>query len=336
MTQSETAASLYELYENCDPALLKRTREAVGMDEGVLARMACLSTAQVRQLESGGTGLFYSITIKRQAYKRLMMILGADPPIHAPLSASEAPIATSHAAETDHKETIESIVALSSRSDYLVRQPIKDFFLDLRYRIVAHRQSLGALLFLLAAVVLLVLNWRGALMGTSQPSTAETKTEAAPVAVAKSVAPTPAAVTSVTTPIETPVTTSVVTPVAPPASEAKAVVAPVAQPAVAVAKGCGHSEEKLTEVVSASANKPPNYVYVTSPVQTTVCVVDGSKKVTVLELRPNEGRSVYGSPPWQLSGNALKDAQIFFQGVRVKAPDGQEQHFKLMEKPSAP
>jgi hypothetical protein len=45
---------------------------------------------------------------------------------------------------------------------------------------------------------------------------------------------------------------------------------------------------------------------------------------------------VYGSPPWQLSGNALKDAQIFFQGVRVKAPEGQEQHFKLMEKPSAP
>jgi hypothetical protein len=37
-----------------------------------------------------------------------------------------------------------------------------------------------------------------------------------------------------------------------------------------------------------------------------------------------------------LSGNALKDAQIFFQGVRVKAPDGQEQQFKLMEKPSTP
>ena len=336
MTQSETTDSLYDLYENCDPALLKRTREAVGMDEGVLARRACLSTAQVRQLESGGTGLFYSITIKRQAYKRLMMILGADPPIHAPLSEAEATTTSSHAAQPDHKETIENIVALSSKSDYLVRQPVKDFFLDLRYRIVAHRQSLGALLFLLAAVVLLVLNWRGALTGTSQSNTAETKAEAAPAVVAKSVAPTPAVVTPVTTPIETPATTSVATPVAPPASEVKAVVAPVAQPAVAVPKGCGHSEEKLSEVVSASANKPANYVYLTSPVLTTVCVVDGSKKATVLELRPNEGRSVYGSPPWQLSGNALKDAQIFFQGVRVKAPDGQEQHFKLMEKPSAP
>jgi hypothetical protein len=328
MTQSETPDSLYALYESCDPALLKRTREAVGMDEGVLARMACLSTAQVRQLESGGTGLFYSITIKRQAYKRLMMILGADPPIHAPVSVDEAATASSHAAQPDHKETIENIVALSSKSDYLVRQPVKDFFLDLRYRIVAHRQSLGALLFLLAAVVLLVLNWRGALTVTSQPSTDETKAEAAPALVAKAVAPTPS--------LETPVAKPVATPMEAPASEAKVVVATPVMPTGAGAKACAHAEEKLTEVVSASANKPPNYVYVTSPVQTTVCVVDGSKKVTVLELRPNEGRSVYGSPPWQLSGNALKDAQIFFQGVRVKAPDGQEQHFKLMEKPSAP
>jgi hypothetical protein len=298
------------------------------MDEGVLARLACLSTAQVRQLESGGTGLFYSITIKRQAYKRLMMILGADPPIHAPVSVDEAATTSLHAAQPVHNETIENIVALSSKSDYLVRQPVKDFFLDLRYRIVSNRQSLGALLFLLAAVVLLVLNWRGALTGTSQPSHVETKAEPPPVAVAKSVASVPA--------VETPVVKSVATPMEAPASEVKLNVATPVIPTVAGTKACAHAEEKLTEVVSASANKPPNYVYLTSPVQTTVCVVDGSKKATVLELRPNEGRSVYGSPPWQLSGNALKDAQIFFQGVRVKAPEGQEPHFKLMEKPSTP
>jgi hypothetical protein len=328
MTQSETADSLYELYENCDPGLLKRTREAAGMDEGVLARRACLSTAQVRQLESGGTGLFYSITIKRQAYKRLMMILGADPPMHAPVSVAETASATSHAVQQDHHETIENIVALSSKSDYLVRQPVKDFFLDLRYRTLANRQSLGALLFLVVAVVVLVLNWRGALTVTTQTNTAETKPEPAPTEVAKSVAPTPAVVAPVTTPIATPV--------AAPASEANAAVAAAVKPAGAVAQGCAYTEEKLPEVVSVSANKPPSYVFVTSPVQTTLCVVDGNKNATVLELRPNEGRSVYGSPPWQLSGNALKDAQIFFQGVRVKAPDGHAQHFKLMEKPAGP
>jgi transcriptional regulator with XRE-family HTH domain len=342
MTQSETAASLYELYENCDPGLLKRTRQAAGMDEGVLARRACLSTAQVRQLESGGTGLFYSITIKRQAYKRLMMILGADPPMHAPVSVAETASATSHAVQQDHHETIENIVALSSKSDYLVRQPVKDFFLDLRYRIVANRQSLGALLFLVVAVVVLVLNWRGALTFNSQANTAETKSEPPPTEVAKSVAPTPVAAptsspaaSAATTTSSTASSLSSPTVVAASATNVPAVAAP-AKPPVAAPKGCAHTEEKLPEVVSVSANKPPSYVFVTSPVQTTVCVVDGNKNATVLELRPNEGRSVYGSPPWQLSGNALKDAQIFFQGVRVKAPDGQEQQFKLMEKPSAP
>ena len=332
MTQSETTDSLYELYENCDPELLRRTREAVGMDEGVLARRACLSTAQVRQLETGGTGLFYSITIKRQAYKRLMMILGADPPIHAPISVAEASASSSYAAQHDHKETIENIVALSSKSDYLERQLVKDFFLDLRYRMVANRQSLGALLFLVVAVVVLVLNWRGALTGTSQTNTAETKAEPAPTETAKSAASTPAE----TAPLTAPPSATVATPVAAPASETNAFVAVAAKPAGAVVKGCAHTDDKLTEVVSVSANKPATYVFVTSPVQTTVCVVDGNKNAVVLELRPNEGRSVYGNPPWQLSGNALKDAQIFFQGVRVKAPDGHEQHFKLLEKPAGP
>ena len=180
----------------------------------------------------------------------------------------------------------------------------------------------------MGAVVVLVLNWRGALTGTLQVYSAEAKPDSAPTEVAKSVASTPAIVASASTPVATPV--------AAPASEANAAVAAAAKPAGAVAKGCAHTDDKLTEVVSVSANKPPTYVFVTSPVQTTVCVVDGNKNAAVLELRPNEGRSVYGSPPWQLSGNALKDAQIFFQGVRVKAPDGQEQHFKLMEKPAGP
>ena len=150
MTHIESADSLYQLYENCDPELLKRTRQNVGMDEGVLARMACLSTAQVRQLESGGGGLFYSITIKRQAYKRLMMILGAEPPTHAPLSQADTKAETpSPIGQVQQKETIDNIVALSSKSDYLEKRPIQDFFLDLRYRLMAHRQLVGSFLFLL-------------------------------------------------------------------------------------------------------------------------------------------------------------------------------------------
>lgn len=364
MTQSEATDSLYELYENCDPGLLKRTRDAKGMDEGVLARMACLSTAQVRQLESGGGSLFYSITIKRQAYKRLMMILGADPPTHVPVSADDVAKAESPMSPVDNKDTIDNIVALSSKSDYLERRPVKDFFLDLRYRIMAHRQFLGALLFLLAAVALLMVTWRGA----SSPSAtdkavqdtpsapavvpavtgpAQTNTTPAPAMPTVAVAtppvsnasselnsasqtqnnPAAASTTAASTVAPSPVLAP--TPVVPAQASASAVVSKNTSPST----GCAHADGKGVDVVSTSANKPPNYVYVVSPVATTVCVVDGSKKATLLELRANEGRSVYGAPPWQVSGHALKDTQVFFQGVRVKVPEGQA-HMTLLEKPA--
>ena len=68
------------VYDTCDPDYLRQLRAASGVEETWLARTACLSVAQVRQLEEGGESLFYSLTIKRQAYKRLLMILGAEPP----------------------------------------------------------------------------------------------------------------------------------------------------------------------------------------------------------------------------------------------------------------
>ena len=65
------------VYDTCDPAYLRQLREDAGMDLIVLARTACLSVAKVRQLESHDSDhLFYSDAIKRQAYKRLLMILG--------------------------------------------------------------------------------------------------------------------------------------------------------------------------------------------------------------------------------------------------------------------
>lgn len=340
MTEHASADSLYKLYENCDPDLLKRTRQAAGMDEGVLARRACLSTAQVRQLESGGDGLFYSITIKRQAYKRLMMVLGAEPPTHTPYAPENDAVAVA-ASPLNHQDTINNIVALSSKSEYLEKRPVKDFFLDLRFRVQAHRQFLAALLFLLSALVIMVWNWQTLRQAatTSMPNVAEASvpsltsasTSARPAnasspdlaahSVAPSVVPAsvaPAATGAVVTPSETAVAT---------ASSDKS---------LKMTEGSCEFVDKLAEVMSASASRPANYVYVVSPADTVVCVVDGSKKATVLNLKANEGRSVYGNPPWQISSRGLKDTQVFFQGVRVKGPEGHELHFALIEKTTTP
>ena len=113
---AESQPNLYAVYENCDPDYLRQLREAAGMDETTLARIACLSLAQVRQLQAGsGDGLFYSPTIKRQAYKRLLMILGAEPPQSIPeqnLAATE-PVP----AHEDMLHKLDQIVAMSTQTE---------------------------------------------------------------------------------------------------------------------------------------------------------------------------------------------------------------------------
>lgn len=339
MTSVEPAETLYTLYENCDPELLKRTRESAGVDEGVLARKACLSVAQVRQLEAGGNGLFYSITIKRQAYKRVMMVLGAEPPTHAPVVQASVHMHETLSDESS-KDTIDSIVALSSKSDYLDKRPVADFVIDLRYRLMAHRQVLGALLLLIGAVVLFVFNWPKNTPDASAvpvlPTKTSTAVEPSPKELKASAAMTAAP----------PASQSVVAPVlqAEPKPEVKSEPVANATPVTTVSanvnaantKACVFVEERLPEVMPNSANKAAGFVYVLSPIDAEVCVIDAGKKATVLQLRAGEGRSVYGNAPWQLSGAALKDTQIFFQGVRVRAPEGAYARFNLIERTNTP
>ena len=68
--QHKNIESKRSVFDTCDPAYLRELREAAGMDLTVLARTACLSVAQVRELETDDSdNLFYSDAIKRQAYK---------------------------------------------------------------------------------------------------------------------------------------------------------------------------------------------------------------------------------------------------------------------------
>ena len=141
------------VYDTCDPHYLRTLREAAGMDMFVLARTACLSVAQVRQLESDDSdGLFYSDAIKRQAYKRLLMILGAEPP------SVEIPEELRDAAKVAdaHLTTLDQIVAMSEQP------PMNHSAFDAVHAGLAklreHKQATAALLLLVAAVTLFVLH----------------------------------------------------------------------------------------------------------------------------------------------------------------------------------
>jgi predicted transcriptional regulator len=54
---------------------LERLRLSAGLDVETLARKACLSVAQIKQLESGASDSFYSESIRSQASRRVMAIL---------------------------------------------------------------------------------------------------------------------------------------------------------------------------------------------------------------------------------------------------------------------
>lgn len=322
MSSSEHPQSEFKrsVYDSCDPDYLRRLREEAGMDLIVLARTACLSVAQVRQLESHDSdNLFYSDAIKRQAYKRLLMILGAEPPtVEVPHELHDA-----KKVADAHLNTLDQIVAMSHQP--AMNRTASDVLVAGVSKLKEHKQALGALLLLVAAVVLFLFQ----APKQSDESLSAASVAATPASVpASELAPVPAK----------PVVASGADVVAPVASLPAPVVAvpaplPVASAATAVpssaasamvaskASACAYSSDALPQVAPYVAHKEGRYVYVVSTTNAEICVVDGNKQVTVLQMKAGENRSVYGVSPWQISSSGLSKLQVFFQGGRVTVPE---------------
>ncbi len=322
MSSSEHPQSEFKrsVYDSCDPDYLRRLREEAGMDLIVLARTACLSVAQVRQLESHDSdNLFYSDAIKRQAYKRLLMILGAEPPtVEVPHELHDA-----KKVADAHLNTLDQIVAMSHQP--AMNRTASDVLIAGISKLKEHKQALGALLLLVAAVVLFLFQGpqqsdeslsaatvaaTPASVPASEPASAPATPVVASVAdVVAPVASSPAPVASLPAPL-------------PVASAATAVPSSVASAVVASkASACAYSSDALPQVAPYVAHKEGRYVYVVSTTNAEICVVDGNKQVTVLQMKAGENRSVYGVSPWQISSSGLSKLQVFFQGGRVSVPE---------------
>lgn len=337
MTTHESPETKRSVYDSCDPQYLRQLREAAGMDLVVLARAACLSVAQVRQLESNDNdSLFYSDAIKRQAYKRILMILGAEPPtVEVPQELRDA----GKVAEA-HLNTLDQIVAMSHQPS--ISRSTSDVVSAGAAKLKENKQVVGAILLLVAAVALFA--WNGSqsredsVVDSGKPSALES------ARVALSAASETTTVASVASPVSmnaSSIPTASVTVQAPAVASAPAPI-PVlaAAPASAVASAaaiklgaCAYSGETMPELTSMFAQKEGRYVYFVSTANIEVCVVDGNRQATLLQLKAGEGRSVYGASPWQLSGAGLQKVQIYFQGGRLTLPEAANTRFKLIEVP---
>ena len=304
MSSTESTEPASSVYDSCDPKFLRDLREASGMDVFVLARTACLSVAQVRQLESdAGGNLFYSLTIKRQAYKRLLMILGAEPPtVEVPEAFRQA-----HQVADAHLNTLDQIVAMNHLPS--MDRSTGDALRAALDKALAHKQVIGALMMLVVAVLLL--------LKFGVPQSPEPVMASAPKAL---VAAPPASVT-----LPVPATTV--------ASASAPAVAAVSTASPAKQAACVFTEDELPSLTPFIANKEGRYVYLVSNSDADICVVDGAKQATSLALKAGEGRSIYGVSPWQLSGASLAKVQVYFQGGRVSLPDASATRVKLIEVP---
>ena len=311
MTLAEPHEPASSVYDSCDPKYLRDLREASGMDLFVLARTACLSVAQVRQLESdAGGNLFYSLTIKRQAYKRLLMILGAEPPtVEVPEAFRQA-----HQVADAHLNTLDQIVAMSHLPS--MDRSMGDVLRVALDKVLTHKQVIGALMMLVVAVLLF--------LKFGEPQSPE-PAKASP---ASSLASAPEAIVAAP-----PASVALPAPTSTVASASVPAVAAVSTASPAKPAACAFIEDELPSLTPFTANKEGRFVYLVSNSDADICVVDGAKQATPLALKAGEGRSIYGVSPWQLSGANLAKVQIYFQGGRVSLPDAAATRVKLIEVP---
>lgn len=301
------------VYDTCDPDYLRQLRAASGVEETWLARTACLSVAQVRQLEEGGESLFYSPTIKRQAYKRLLMLLGAEPP-----TVMVDPVAPAVPSVVNDLNEIIAMGEKRLNDDHA----LAEFFQTLRYRIAQHKMSAGIVLALCGAGVVSFLI---PIPSAQKKNTAElvmTKTSdvvAVVTPIAPVVAPPPAAVAVASQPASAPVPLPIISASAPAA-------------AAVGASACQHTAESLPQLVPMTATKPSRYVHLVANTDVNVCVVDANRQTSWVQLKAGESQSVFGSAPWQVSSTKLGKVQIYFQGWRVALPEGADQRIALIEK----
>jgi hypothetical protein len=305
------------VYETCDPTYLQQLRGQVGMDVVQLARIACLSVAQVKSLELGSNDLFYSPAIKRQAYKRALMILGAPPPVAFTMPEEIQAITLGVMAPVN--ESLNHIADLATHSVDDWKGPAVDGASVVRKKVVL---ATFAFVVTLGGLLAVYPNEGDASMTLASAASPQMKDEPVRASVAK-----PAVALSHTTVASAHL--AVASDVMKNASDATAV-------ATRASGACVFSSDPGPEVSPATPKKEGKFVYLVSPADTTLCVVDGNKQASTLQLKAGEGRSVYGTSPWQISGTSLAQVQIYFQGWRASLPEGVVQKIVLVEKTLTP
>ncbi|NBO87783.1 MAG: hypothetical protein EBV00_06575, partial [Burkholderiaceae bacterium] len=98
-------------------------------------------------------------------------------------------------------------------------------------------------------------------------------------------------------------------------------------------ENCPAPDANQTTYRSPSPTKAGNMVYISSRIKQVVCVKDGTGKLEKRALDVNGSHSFFGKAPFVLMTTNLSQADIFFQGYRVRIDDPNASSVILEEVP---
>jgi cytoskeleton protein RodZ len=283
--------------------VIKKTRESKGISIHQISKELCFSVKQIEQIESGERSHFYSLAIKVAATKKVADYLslgyddvfdfGPDLVQESQLAEKNAGVVKGELSEEKPKELpivtpiVEKIPESIERFDLSNDEP-KPKPSNTKYAFFA--------LFAVVAAVILTIDFPSkekviepplAKMPTESLDSAPKKEEPTPVA-ANNAAPVSASTPSVLT---------------------------------AANENCPTPDVNQITYRSPSPTKAGNMVYISSRIKQVVCVKDGTGKLEKRALDVNGSHSFFGKAPFTLMTTNLAQADIFFQGYRVRIDD---------------
>lgn len=289
-----------------------KAREKLALSTKDLGGMACLSHHQISQIENGESSYFYGAQNKFTAAKKVAKLLNlsdeeafdygsqvlvkkVQPKKEAVLVKELAEVTQAPAlvVEEEKKEPPEKLESTKVEPEKFTPKETP-FSTTSASAKAASSKKLFLWFSVLAALVFSVINLR--------PLFFADKPEEIVVVKEEIIEPAPAV-----TPVES-------APVAP----AAAMPAAAVPAASAEASTACPAEEGIISYKPDAPRKAADMVYVQVKTKQVICVSDASGKMQNKMVEPGAGASFYGKPPFKVLTGGLAQADVFFQGAKVR------------------
>ena len=279
---------------------LRDLRLLARLDLSELAKRAALSSTQLEQLENGTHGSFYNASIRRQAARKVALILGADPESVIEVSAPEATVTPAVVIAGTSVAPVPMPEGHHRQGWFLVR--LRSVFVSLGQTEIKARLPRQLKLAGAAGLTLLMLGVWATVIGFSSD---RTKLE-------------PSSLESAAMPVMT-TAAAQGAPIGPTVQSPPAIHVVDSVPAK-TDNECDMAGAGFAELQAPKALKGAGMVYVVGATGQVVCVRDAGGQAWRHVFGEERGQSFHGRPPWQLHSPQLAQMQLYFQGSLIRLP----------------